>query len=78
VIVKEIERAGITTAHICSVTSIAMMVGSNRVIPGVGIVYPLGNPELNQEAEKVLRRTVVERALNALQTDVTEQKLFLF
>ncbi len=57
-------------------TPVALMVGSNRIIPGSGIAHPLGNPDLAPKAEKTLRRTIVGRALEALQTDVTEQKVF--
>jgi len=57
-------------------TPIALMVGSNRVIPGSGIVHPVGNVDLEPKAEKALRRTIVEKALEALQTELTEQKLF--
>jgi len=72
----EIEKAGIPTAHITTMTPIAVMVGSNRIIPGSGIIHPLGNIELDPREEKTLRRNIVERALEALQTGVTEQKLF--
>ncbi len=72
----EIEKASIPTAHITTMTPIAVMVGSNRIIPGSGIIHPLGNIELDPREEKTLRRNIVERALEALQTGVTEQKLF--
>jgi glycine reductase complex component B subunit gamma len=73
---KELERAGFPVAHICTMTPIALMVGSNRIIPAAGIVHPLGNVELEGEAEKALRRTIIEGALKALQTDLSEQRLF--
>jgi glycine reductase complex component B subunit gamma len=57
-------------------TPVALMVGSNRIIPAFGIVHPVGNADLAPKAEKALRRAIVERALDALQTDLTEQKLF--
>jgi len=57
-------------------TPIAVMVGSNRVIPASGIVHPVGNPDLDPEEEKRLRRIIVEKALEALWTELTEQKLF--
>ena len=38
--------------------------------------HPLGNPELSPEAEKALRRELVERALTALSTPVDEQTVF--
>ena len=40
------------------------------------IVNPLGNAELEPEAEKSLRRSIAERALTALQADVKETTLF--
>jgi betaine reductase len=46
------------------------MVGANRVIPGIGICNPLGDANLSPEDEKVLRRQLVEQALEALQTEV--------
>jgi len=52
------------------------MVGSNRIIPASGIVHPVGNADLDPENEKMLRRTIVEKALEALQTEIQEQKLF--
>jgi len=63
-------------AHVCTMTPIALMVGSNRIIPGSGIVHPVGNADLEPKAEKTLRRAIVEKALEALQTELTEQKLF--
>ena len=75
-IVVEIEKAGIPTAHVSTMTPVALMVGSNRIIPGSGIVHPVGNADLDPKAEKTLRRAIVEKALEALQTDLTEQKLF--
>ena len=74
--VTEIERAGIPTAHITTMTPIAIMVGSNRIIPGAGVIHPMGNIDLDSEEEKYLRRNMVEKALEALQTEMTEQKLF--
>ena len=75
-ITKELERVGIATAHVCTMTPIALMVGSSRVIPGSGIIHPVGNTDLDPKAEKTLRRVIVEKALKALQTELTEQRLF--
>lgn len=52
------------------------MVGSNRIIPASGIIHPAGNPDLDEGAEKALRRRIVQRALEALRTELTEQLLF--
>ena len=74
--VKEIERAGIPVVHICTVTPISMTVGANRIVPAVAIPHPLGNPALDKEVEKKLRRGIVEKALEALTTEVDGQKVF--
>lgn len=52
------------------------MAGSNRIIPGSGIVHPVGDADLDAKAEKALRRTIVERAIEALQTELQEQTVF--
>ena len=74
--VKEVERAGIPVVHICTVTPISLTVGANRIIPAVAIPHPLGNPALTPEEEKHLRRGLVERALKALETEVSDQTIF--
>ena len=74
--VKEIERAGIPVVHICTVTPIYMTVGANRIVPAVAIPHPLGNPALDKEEEKKLRRQIVEKALKALTTEVDGQTIF--
>jgi glycine reductase len=74
--VKEIERVGIPVVHMCTITPISMTVGANRIIPTVAIPHPLGNPALSSDEEKKLRRKLVDRALEALQTKVTEQTIF--
>ena len=77
--VKEIERAGIPVVHMCTVTPISMTVGANRIsrfVPTIAIPHPLGNPALTMEEEKAIRRKLVERALEALTTEVEDQTIF--
>jgi betaine reductase len=57
-------------------TQVAVMVGSPRVIPGMRIVNPLGNVELELEKEKTLRREIVVSALEALKAPVKAPTLF--
>ena len=73
---KEIERAGIPVAHICSIITISQTVGANRIVPAVAIPHPLGNPKLPQAEEKEVRRNLVKKALSALQTSIEEQTVF--
>ena len=74
--VKEVERAGIPVVHACTVTPISMTVGANRIVPTVAIPYPFGNPSLKEDEEKAVRRDLVERCLEALCSEVTEQTVF--
>lgn len=74
--VKEIERAGIPAAHCCSIVPISLTVGANRIVPTVAIPHPFGEPEKSAQEERDIRRRLVEKALIALQTDVTEQTVF--
>jgi glycine reductase len=76
VIAQELERAGIPTSQISTMTPIAMMVGANRVIPGGGIVHPVGNADLDPDGERCLRRDIVGKALEALEKKVEDQTLF--
>lgn len=62
--------------HMCTIVPISLSIGANRILPTVSIPYPLGNPELSSEAEKALRRDLVERSLVALCTPVDEQTVF--
>jgi glycine reductase len=58
-------------------TPVAVMVGANRVVPAAGIIHPLGNAELSPEEEKALRRRIVEKALQALKTEVVQPTVFM-
>jgi len=64
------------TAHICSIVPISKTVGENRIVPSVAIPHPLGDPEKSPEEEKAIRRRLVEKALTALETEITEQRVF--
>ena len=74
--VKEIERAGIPVVHVCTVTPISMTVGANRIVPAVAIPHPLGNPALGEVEEKQIRRKILTKALDALQTKIDKQTIF--
>ncbi len=74
--VKEIERAGIPVVHICTIVPISKTVGANRIVPAIAIPHPLGDPSLPREEEKALRKSIVARALEALETEVDDQTVF--
>jgi len=57
-------------------TPVAVMVGANRIVPAAGIIHPLGGAEMSADEERALRRRIVERALQALQTEVVGPTVF--
>ena len=73
--VKEIERK-LPVVHMCTIVPISLTVGANRIVPTIAIPHPLGDPNKTPEEEKAIRRKLVERALKALQTEVTGQTVF--
>ncbi len=74
--VKEIERVGIPVVHVCTVVPISLTIGANRIVPAIGIPYPIGDPTLGEEASYKLRTKLVKKALDALQTEVEGQTVF--
>lgn len=74
--VKAIEEAGFPVIHMCTIVPISQTVGANRIVPTVAIPHPLGDPSLSLDEEKALRRRLLNRAFDALQTEITEQTVF--
>jgi len=74
--VKAIEATGIAVVHICTIVPISQTVGANRIVPAVAIPYPLGDPSKTREEEKVIRRAILEKSLEALKTPIKEQTVF--
>ena len=62
--------------QLCNLTSIAMRVGAPRIVPTRGIPYPTGDPNLEPDDEKAWRRKLMEKALEALSTPVSEPTVF--
>jgi glycine reductase complex component B subunit gamma len=67
---------GIPTAVLCNLVGIAARVGAPRIVPTRGIPYPAGDPDLAPAEERAWRRRLVQRALEALSTDVQGPTLF--
>jgi betaine reductase len=61
---------GIPTVFVTALPTIATMVGANRVLRGVSITAPAGDPSLSVGDERALRERLVERALEMLATEV--------
>ena len=59
-----------TTVLITALPTIASLLGVSRVVRGVAIAHPVGDPVLDADEERVLRGRIVERALDLLETSV--------
>lgn len=74
--VKGIEKHGLPVVHLATIVPISLTIGANRIIPAVGIPYPLGDPIQGEEESHKIRTRLVKRALKALQTPVDKQTVF--
>ena len=55
---------------VTALPSIGLMVGANRVVRGVAITNPAGDPTLSPKEELDLKRTIVSRAIEMMEADV--------
>ena len=60
--------------QIASLVTICNVIGTNRIVKGVGIPYPLGDPEVTRIEGKKIRRKIVEKALQLLAKDISQQE----
>ena len=56
--VKEIDRAGIPVVHVCTVVPISLTIGANRIVPAIGIPYPLGDPTKGEKKSYEIREAM--------------------
>ena len=75
--VKEFDRLGIPAVQICTIIPIAQTVGANRIVKAVAIPHPIGNPKLAKDDEELLRRQIMSKAIESLETNIYEQTVFL-
>ena len=61
---------------ITAMTMLGKQVGANRIVPGAKIAHVCGDPTLPVEEDVTLRNNIVERALQAVQTEVTSPTVF--
>ena len=64
-------------AFVTAMSMMAKQLGANRVVTGTKIPHPCGDPSLPPEADKALRRKIVNCALTALQSDVDGPTIFV-
>jgi len=73
---KELEKAGLTVAIVSAMFPVAEQVKAHRIVKGVSIPHPCGDPSLSPELDARLRREIVQTALKALATEVKEPTVF--
>ena len=74
---KEVEREGIPVAFITAMTKIGEQTKANRIIAGTRLPHPCGDPALPPEGDFLLRRKIMECALEALQKEVSGPTVFV-
>ena len=75
--VREMEKVmGVPVVQIATIVPIMMTVGTNRIVPGVAIPHPVGDPGAGPEKDRKKRRELLERAFRAMQTEIAEQTIF--
>jgi betaine reductase len=74
VLEKEIERVGIPTVLVTALIPTAKAIGANRIVQGIGITNPLGNPRISRGDEKALRRKLLTLSLELLSQKISPGK----
>lgn len=64
------------TAMISALGPVALELGANRVVRGVKIPHPCGDPTLDPVRDRALRLGLVRGALRALSTKVESATIF--
>jgi glycine reductase len=67
---------GIATVFVTALPTIASMVGANRILHGVSITSPAGDPSRAPADERRFRRRLVERALEMLAAPVAPRTVW--
>jgi betaine reductase len=73
VLEREIERVGIPAVLITTLLPTAKLVGANRVVQGIGVTNPMGNPRVSNKEEKAIRKEMLESAFELLTSEMPDQ-----
>jgi betaine reductase len=52
--------------QVCALISVAESTGANRIVQGISVLHPVGDPALGPEGDRAARRALLERALTAV------------
>lgn len=67
---------GIPTVLICAIVPIALTVGANRMVRGVAIPHPTGDPSIEKSGEVDIRKKLLTLALKGLESKIEEQTVY--
>ena len=67
---------GIPAVLICAIVPIALTVGANRVVRGVAIPHPVGDPRIEKSGEVAVRKKLLTLALQGLESRIEEQTVY--
>ena len=73
---KEIERVGIPVVLVTALELLSLHHGVNRIVKGVAIPHPCGEPGATAEDDLKIRKLMMELALEVLQTSVEGPQVF--
>jgi glycine reductase len=73
VLEKEIERVGVPAVLITTLLPTAKLVGANRVVQGIAVTSPVGNPRVSNKEEKAIRKKMLESAFELLASEMPDQ-----
>ncbi len=73
---KEFDRAGLPVTVLTAMAPMAQMLRANRIVLGVAIPYPCGDPHLPEAEDFRLRTALVREALKTLETEVPGPTIF--
>jgi glycine reductase len=73
---KEFDRAKLPVAFVTAMAPMARMLSANRIVLGVAIPYPCGDPHLEPDEDFRLRKELVREALQTLEADVPGPTIF--
>lgn len=70
------EKEGLPVAFITSMVSLAEQVGAKRIVKGIKVPHPCGDPEFPEGEDLDLRRKIVKCALEAVQKNIDRPTVF--
>ena len=73
VLEKEIERVGVPAVLITTLLPTAKLVGANRVVQGIAVTSPVGNPRVSNKEERAIRKKMLESAFELLASEMPDQ-----